>query len=409
MDSKGLYERMRAVTPGGVSSPIRSYPPYPVFMDGGKGCTIWDVEGNEYIDLCMAYGPLILGHSDDDVRDAVNMQLQKGSVLGAPSVPELDLIEAMSKCLNGDMVRLANSGTEATTNVLRVARGFTGRNGIAMVRGGFHGANDNLMPSRPGVLDDVSKQVHQVEYNDAEALESLLADNDDIAAFILEPVPGNMGLISPRNDYLRKVRAITEEYDTLLIFDEVITGFRLTDGCAQGYYDVKPDLTTLGKVIGGGFPVGAIAGRRDIMENVAPNGKLHMSGTFAGNPVTAAAGKATIGKMQRVGNYLKINGHASDLAKRLRETIEEFELNASVSSLGSMLQVFFGIDEPVDHESSSKADARMYDEMFRFMLKRGVYLPPSQFEVCFMSLMHYPLAMDRVVEVFREFARTVKQ
>ncbi|MDR3206621.1 MAG: glutamate-1-semialdehyde 2,1-aminomutase [Candidatus Methanoplasma sp.] len=402
--SEELSERMREITPGGVSSPVRGFLPNPIFMDRGKGCMIWDVDGNEYTDLCMAYGPLILGHSPDEVVSAVSEQLTKGTVFGAPSVPEYSLIESIVKKVPcADMARLANSGAEATMHAIRLARMFTSKDRIVKIRGGFHGAHDAVLVNRdgagyPGVPNGVAGNTAQVPFNDAPAMEKALSKND-VAAVIIEPVQGNIGLIPPEKGYLESVRKIARESDAVLIFDEVITGFRLSPGGAQEKFGVTPDLATYGKIIGGGYPIGAIAGKRKIMENIAPAGAAYMAGTFAGNPISAAAGTATLEKMSSDDNYKRLDEIALNLVRRIRDSVEDRRADASVVCEGSMFQIFFGADPPKNDEEAGKADGKRYDSFFRSMLDHGVYLPPSRFEVNFVSLAHGS-AIDAAAEAF---------
>ncbi len=290
--SEQLFSESSQLSPGGVSSPVRAFKPYPLFMRGGSGCTIEDVDGNRYIDMCMAYGPLITGHAHPKVMEAVRDQLTRGAVFGCPSEQELALVERIHKEVpSAEMVRLACSGTEATMHAIRTARGFTGRDDIVKMRGGFHGAHDSALvaagsgsaegvPSSKGVLADTAKHTFTVEYNDPQAMSDVLERND-IACVIMEPVLGNVGLVPPDKGYLEEVRKITRENDVILIFDEVITGFRASSGGAQKRYGVTPDMTTMAKVIGGGFPCAAFMGRADIMSQVAPQGPVYAAGTFA--------------------------------------------------------------------------------------------------------------------------------
>lgn len=310
-NSEAEYAKLVNIAPGGVSSPVRAFEPFPIVMESGAGCMITDVDGNEYIDLCMAYGPLIAGHSCARVAKAVRDQIRRGSVFGAPSEQETRLIEKITETLPcAEMVRLTNSGTEATMHCIRLARGYTGKKGIVKMNGGFHGAHNtvlvaagsgsvNGLPSSKGVPEEDVLNTHLVEYNDADSFERLLDKNENIAAVIMEPVLGNIGVVPPKRGYLEDMRRITKRHGVLLIFDEVITGYRLGANSAQGRYGVTPDLATLGKIIGGGYPAGAFAGRREIMENVAPAGPVYAAGTFAGNPISATAGLETIEIMSR--------------------------------------------------------------------------------------------------------------
>ena len=418
--SKELYAQSKELTPGGVSSPVRAFAPYPLFIESAQGCRIRDADGNEYIDLCMAYGPLISGHAHPEVMEAVRDQLSRGTVYGAPSEPELALIRRIHECVpSAEMVRLAVSGTEATMHAIRLARGYTGKDGIVKMNGGFHGAHDSVLvsagsgsaggvPSSAGVLADTAKHTYTAEYNDIESLSVLLDSRDDIACVIMEPVMGNVGVVPPEPGYLRDVRRVTEEHGVVLIFDEVITGFRLSSGGAQGLYGVTPDMTTMAKIVGGGFPAGAFAGKKEIMENVAPRGKVYAAGTFAGNPVSAAAGLAQIGLMIRDDNYRKLNIRTGALAKAFGDMMADADVDGCVNYVGSMLSVFFGIPRATCGSEAMKADRSMFDRLFRSMMKKGIYLPPSALEVDFLSLAHDDESIRKVEEAFGASMRDVK-
>lgn len=418
--SQEISARFKEITPGGVSSPVRAFDPFPVVMESGKGCMITDVDGNEYVDMCMAYGPLIAGHCCPNVQKAVREQIKNGSVFGAPSVPELELIEEIVEDVpSADMVRLANSGTEATMHCIRLARGYTGKNGIVKMNGGFHGAHNTVlvaagsgsvggMPSSKGVPEEDVKDTYLVEYNDAGAFESLLDRNDDIAAVIMEPILGNVGVVTPGKGYLQEMRKITEEHGVLLIFDEVITGFRAGLHGAQGRFNVTPDLTTMGKIIGGGYPAGAFMGKREIMENVAPQGGVYVAGTFAGNPISAAAGLGTINHLKRKGTYDRLEESTASLVSRMRDALEDSGVRGCVQSIASEYSVFFGIDEAKNGGEAMKADTGMFFKMFEYMLERGVYMAPGAAEASFVSTAHTEEALDRVASGFEGFLRSVK-
>ncbi|MDD2625990.1 MAG: glutamate-1-semialdehyde 2,1-aminomutase [Methanomethylophilus sp.] len=414
-------EELRRLTPGGVSSPVRAFKPYPVVIDSGQGCRITDIDGNEYIDLCMAYGPLILGHSCPRVVKAVRDQIKKGSVFGAPSEPETQLIRKIASAVPcADMVRLACSGTEATMHAIRLARGYTKKDGLVKMNGGFHGAHDAVLvaagsgsagslPASAGVPKDAVKNTYTVEYNDPGSFESLLDKRNDIAAVIMEPVLGNVGVVPPQKDYLQQMRKITENHDVLLIFDEVITGFRLGPQSAQGFFGVTPDMTTMGKIIGGGYPAGAFMGRREIMELVAPNGPVYAAGTFAGNPVSATAGLTTVEMMAEQNRYDRLAKRTADLAERLSDLLTDSGITGCVQHIASMFSIYFGIDEVTCGGDAAKADREMFGKMFGFMLNRGVYLPPGPMEVEFMSAATDQDAVNRVGDVFDDFLRSVKR
>ncbi len=417
--SAQLYEESKLLTPGGVSSPVRAFSPNPLFISEGHGSRIKDADGNEYIDLCMAYGPLLTGHACPRVMDAARQQISKGTVYGAPSEPELDLIKRIHKEIpSAEMVRLGCSGTEATMHAIRVARGVTGRDDIIKIRGGFHGAHDAALvnagsgsaggtPSSKGVLADVAKHTFTAEYNDIQSFSDIM-DKQDIACVIMEPVMGNVGVVPPQKGFLEDLRKVTEEHGTILIFDEVITGFRVSSGGAQKRFGVTPDMTTMGKIIGGGFAAGAFMGKKEIMENVAPQGGVYVAGTFAGNPVSAAAGLAQIDLMCSGDNYAKVEKRTECLVRSIRESMEDAKVRGCVNSIASMFSVFFGVESVTNGTEAMKADRQMFDRLFRFMLKNGVYLPPSAFEVDFMSLAHSKEDTQILAEKFKEFFGSVK-
>ncbi len=418
--SSQFYEESKQVTPGGVSSPVRAFKPNPLFIERAQGSRIWDADGNEYIDLCMAYGPLVTGHSCPRVMDAVRQQISKGTVYGAPSEPELELIKRIVKEVpSAEMVRLGCSGTEATMHAIRVARGVTGRDDIVKMNGGFHGAHDAALvaagsgsaggiPSSKGVLADVAKHTFTAEYNDPASMNDIL-DRQEIACVIMEPVMGNVGIVTPEKGYLEEVRKITSEHDTVLIFDEVITGFRASSGGAQKRYEVTPDMTTMGKIIGGGFAAGAFMGKKEIMENVAPQGQVYVAGTFAGNPISATAGLATIDLMCDNDNYSKLERRTDGLVNTIRDSMADNSIAGCVNSVASMFSVFFGIDQARNGSEAMRADREMYDRMFRFMLKNGVYLPPSAMEVDFMSMAHSEDDVIALEDSFKSFFESVKE
>ncbi len=417
--SAQLYEESKLLTPGGVSSPVRAFSPNPLFISEGHGSRIKDADGNEYIDLCMAYGPLLTGHACPRVMDAARQQISKGTVYGAPSEPELDLIKRIHKEIpSAEMVRLGCSGTEATMHAIRVARGVTGRDDIIKIRGGFHGAHDAALvnagsgsaggtPSSKGVLADVAKHTFTAEYNDIQSFSDIM-DKQDIACVIMEPVMGNVGVVPPQKGFLEDLRKVTKEHGTILIFDEVITGFRVSSGGAQKRFGVTPDMTTMGKIIGGGFAAGAFMGKKEIMENVAPQGGVYVAGTFAGNPVSAAAGLAQIDLMCSGDNYAKVEKRTECLVRSIRESMEDAKVRGCVNSIASMFSVFFGVENVTNGTEAMKADRQMFDRLFRFMLKNGVYLPPSAFEVDFMSLAHSKEDTQILAEKFKEFFGSVK-
>jgi len=415
--SSELYDRALNRSPGGVSSPVRAYKPNPLFIESAKGSKIRDADGNEYTDYCLAYGPMIAGHSCDFVLDAVRNQLGKGTLYGAPSETELELIELISERIpSAEMVRLAVSGAEATMHAIRVARGFTGRDGIVKMIGSYHGAHDHVMtnkgegyksiPGSPGIPADAVKNTYNAEYNDIESLAEII-EAESPACVIMEPVMGNIGVIPPEKGYLEEVRRVTEESDTVLIFDEVITGFRLSEGGAQKFYGVTPDMTTCAKIMGGGFSGSAFMGKKEIMENVAPAGKIYAAGTYAGNPVSAAAGKAQIEYM--TGKYAELNKRSSELIGSLRDSMEDSGTAGCVNGVGSMMSVFFGVDSVKNGTQASGTNRETFNGLFRHMLSNGTYLAPSALEAWFVSTEHSEEDISATAEAFDSFVKREKK
>jgi len=409
--SKSLYSDAVKLMPGGVSSPVRAVKPFPFYTAYGKGSKIVDVDGNEYIDYCMAYGPLILGHAHPAVKQAIAEQLEKGWLYGTPIELEIEYAKLITELFPSiEMLRFVNTGSEATMAALRVARGFTGKNKVVKIEGSFHGAHDAVLvkagsgatthgiPNSAGVPADFVKHTLQAPYNDIEALAEVIEKNrDDLAALILEPVMGNSTLILPEKDYLKEVRRITAENDILLIFDEVITGFRLALGGAQEYYGVKPDITTLGKIAGGGLPIGIFGGRKEIMENVAPAGAVYQAGTFSGNPLSLTAGYTTVKFLMENKVHDYVNTLTKKLADGIRDQIEDSNLSYEVGSIASMFCIYFG-KTPKNYGDALKLDGKKFIEFFWKLLEEGVFFPPSQYETCFVSFAHSREDVEKTIE-----------
>lgn len=397
--SKKLFEQARSLLPGGVSSPVRAISPFPFYTARAEGPYLWDVDGNRFIDYCLAYGPMILGHRHPAVARAVMDQLERGWLYGTPTELEVRMARRISGLYPSmEMLRFVSSGTEATMAAIRVARGATGRAKIIKVEGGFHGAHDSVLvkagsgattlgtPDSLGVPADATRNTLQVPYNDPLALEAALsAYPGEVACLIMEPVLGNIGPVLPQAGYLEAVRDLTREHDVLLIFDEVITGFRLGLGGAQERYGVRPDMTTLGKIVGGGFPVGVFGGRRDLMEQVAPGGGIYQAGTFNGSPVPLAAGMATLDVLE--GEIERLNRTGDGMRRALGDILEDLGLGYSVVGIASIFKIFFG-PEPHNYEEALRCDRSGYQAFFRRMLERGIFLTPSQFETDFISTAH---------------------
>lgn len=404
--SATAFAEAKKYIPGGVNSPVRSFRGVggtPPFIAKAAGSRIFDIDGNSYIDYVGSWGPMILGHAHPEVIDELQEALQRGTSYGAPTLVETELARLITEAVPSmELVRFVNSGTEATMSVLRLARAYTNRNKIVKFAGCYHGHNDSLLvkagsgaltlgvPDSPGVPASITGNTVTAQYNDAEGLARLFKQyGEDIAAVIIEPVPGNMGLVLPQPGYLEKVRAITEEYGALLIFDEVMSGFRVAYGGAQEAYNITPDITCLGKVIGGGLPVGAYGGRRDIMELIAPAGPVYQAGTLSGNPLAMTAGLATLRLLtENAGFYRELITMTGALCAGIRAQAVSYGLNLQFHQAGSMFGLFFS-DKPVyDYDSAKQSDVAAFNIFFHAMLERGVYLAPSQFEAGFMSNAH---------------------
>ncbi|MFZ3058679.1 MAG: glutamate-1-semialdehyde 2,1-aminomutase [Candidatus Methanoperedens sp.] len=412
--SRKLFEEAKKVLPGGVSSPVRAIKPYPFYTKRANGSKIIDIDGNEYIDYVMGYGPLLLGHNHPAIKEAVIKQLSDGWLYGTPTELEVTLAKEIIKLYPSiDMVRFVSTGTEATMGALRAARGFTGKNKFIKIEGGFHGAHEAALvkagsgattfgtPDSAGVPKDFTKNTLQVPFNDIEAMTAAIdAYKDDVAAVIIEPVLGNIGPILPKEDYLKEVRAVTRENDVVLIFDEVITGFRLAMGGAQEYYGITPDMTTLGKILGGGFHIGVIGGKREIMENISPAGAVYQAGTFNGSPVSMTAGLAVIKTLRNEKVHGKVNKAGDSMRAGLSDVISDLGLDYSVSGIGSMFKVFFG-DMPYNYQDALKCDKEKFNVFFKKMLADGIFLPPSQYETNFLSVAHSQDDIDKTIEAYR--------
>ncbi|MFA9558629.1 glutamate-1-semialdehyde 2,1-aminomutase [Evansella sp. AB-rgal1] len=411
--STKAFEQAKKVMPGGVNSPVRAFKSVkmdPVFMERGKGAHIWDIDGNEYIDYVLSWGPLVLGHADDQVVEALKAATEKGTSFGAPSELETKLAElVIERVPSIEVVRMVNSGTEATMSALRLARGFTGRNKIVKFEGCYHGHGDSLLikagsgvatlglPDSPGVPESVAQNTLTVPYNDLESLQ-LAFDSygDDIAAVILEPVAGNMGVVLPEPGFLEGVRKMTEDHGSLMILDEVMTGFRVGYQCAQGELGVTPDLTCLGKVIGGGLPVGAYGGKREIMEQIAPAGPIYQAGTLSGNPLAMTAGYETLSQLTPE-SYEEFDRLGKRLADGLAEAAAKHNIPHSISRAGSMVGFFFTNEKVTNYEKAASSDLDMFATYFKKMLEQGISLPPSQFEGMFLSTKHTDEDMDKTI------------
>jgi glutamate-1-semialdehyde 2,1-aminomutase len=400
--SAKLFEQAKKYIPGGVNSPVRACRSVgcdPVFITKAAGAILTDADGNEYVDFVCSWGPMIVGHAHPDVIGAVQKAAASGTSFGAPTPVEIDLAAMVVEALPSvEKVRFVNSGTEATMSAVRLARGYTGKKVVVKFDGCYHGHADSFLvkagsgiitlgiPGSPGVPDEIVKNTLSIPYNDVDALERTLRDeNLEIACVIVEPVAGNMGCVPPKPGFLEKLRDLTRELGIVLIFDEVITGFRLSYGGAQQYYGISPDLTCFGKIIGGGLPVGAYGGKSEIMNCVAPDGPVYQAGTLSGNPLAMVAGIATLHLLQKPRFYEQLEEKAAGFAEKLEDIAASVGIDVQLNRVGSMMTGFFASAPVTDFESAMKADANRYAQHYRQMLAGGIYLAPSQFETAFIS------------------------
>ncbi|MFM1652330.1 glutamate-1-semialdehyde 2,1-aminomutase [Brevibacillus sp. B_LB10_24] len=414
-NSKQLFDEARQYIPGGVNSPVRAFGSVggtPVFIQKGEGSRMTDVDGNTYIDYIGSWGPLILGHSHPRVLAAIQEAAVLGTSFGAPTERETQMAKLVCEIVPSvEVVRMVNSGTEATMSALRLARGYTKRDKIMKFEGCYHGHADSLLikagsgvatlglPDSPGVPQSTAVNTITVPYNDLDSVRLAFEQfGAEIAAVIVEPVGGNMGVVPPLPEFLPGLREITQSYGALLIFDEVMTGFRVARGGAQELYGIKPDLTTMGKVIGGGLPVGAYGGRREIMEQIAPAGPIYQAGTLSGNPLAMAAGLATLQELGKPGAYEQLEARSARLAEGLGDNARKLGIVHTVNRVGSMVCLFFTDTPVVNYETAKKSDVKLFSAYFHNMLAEGVMLPPSQFEGMFVSLAHTEEDIERTID-----------
>lgn len=423
-NSIDAFNKAEKLMPGGVNSPVRAFKSVgmdPIFMDHGKGSKITDIDGNEYIDYVLSWGPLILGHAEDSVVQALEDVAKKGTSFGAPTNLENELAQlVIDRVPSIEMVRMVSSGTEATMSVLRLARGYTNRNKILKFEGCYHGHGDSLLikagsgvatlglPDSPGVPEGIAENTITVPYNDLDSVRYAFKEfGEDIAGIIVEPVAGNMGVVPPAKGFLEGLKEITEENGSLLIFDEVMTGFRVDFDCAQGHFGVIPDLTCLGKVIGGGLPVGAYGGKHEIMKRIAPEGDIYQAGTLSGNPLAMTGGLTTLRALSRE-TYIEMNKKVDRLVEGYEKSAKEFGISLQVNRVGSMVGFFF-TDKPVTNfETAQASSLENFGIYYRSMIESGVFLPPSQFEGLFLSTAHTDEDIDFTIEAVKKAFKAIK-
>ena len=423
--SNALFAEAQKWIPGGVNSPVRAFRTVgipPRFIDHAQGSKIFDMDGNEYIDYVGSWGPMIVGHSHPAVVKALSQAAARGLSFGAPTALEVELARRIVEAIPSlEMIRMVNSGTEATMAAIRVARGYTGRTKVIKFEGGYHGHGDHLLvkagsgattlgvPDSMGVPADFARHTLTARFNDLGSVETLVDKHrDDVACIILEPVAGNMGVVPPVEGFLQGLRTICDDHDIILIFDEVMTGFRVAYGGAQSLYNVVPDMTCLGKIIGGGLPVGAYGGKRQIMEQVAPVGGVYQAGTLSGNPLAVTAGLETLRILEGEGIYETLDQKTRSLCEAIRQSARDFDIPVWCPHVGAMFTVFFTPVPVEDYDTAKKCDAEAFARYFVLMLEQGIYLPPSQFEAVFISLAHSKEDIERTIEASRNAFREMR-
>ena len=421
--SRKLFSDSKKIIPSGVNSPVRYFEPYPFFAKKSDGAHIWDEDGNRYVDFCNGYGALLLGHRRKEIIQAVTKQLRLGTLYCTPTLLEIEL----SKLIIGnfpsiDKVRLVNTGGEATMTAIRLARGYTKKKKIIKFEGCYHGAHDSVLVKAgsgsahngisvsDGGLDEVSKNTLVVQYNNAEDLEKTIRKNKDVAGVIVEPILANMGLILPENNFLSDIRKITRENNIPLIFDEVVTGFRVSTGGAQKHFGIKPDITTLGKALGNGFTIAAVGGRKEIMDLLSPSGKVYQASTFAGNPISVSAAISSLKTINKVKKslYTKLEKYNLRFTRALDDMANDLKIPHQINSTASMFQIFFTSKPVVNYQTSKNADSKKFQKMFKTLLKKGVFIAPSQFEVVFLSDSHTQIDLNNTLDAYQIALKSVK-
>jgi len=423
--SKQLFEEAKKFIPGGVNSPVRAFKSVggdPLFIKRGEGSKFWDVDGNEYIDYIGSWGPHLFGHNPSFIIDALNAAIENGTSFGAPTELEVEMARLITEIVPSvEMVRMVNSGTEATMSAVRAARGYTGREKFIKFEGCYHGHADYFLikagsgaltlgvPTSPGVTKGNAADTLLADYNDIKSIKNLVSSNkNEIAAVIIEPIAGNMGVVKVKNEFIKELRSICDEEKIFLIFDEVMTGFRVAAGGAQEVLGIKPDLSTFGKIIGGGLPVGAFGGKREIMEKIAPSGPVYQAGTLSGNPLAMAAGYAALKHIKENPSiYKELEEKSAYLEKGFKENLKSVEKNYAMNRVGSMMCMFFAENPVDDFKSAVKSDTALYGKYFHEMLNRGIYLAPAQFEALFVSTAHSKEDLDKTIKAHEEALKAI--
>ena len=422
-NSKKLFNIAKKIIPSGVNSPVRYFEPYPFFTKKSNGAYIWDEDNNRYIDFCNGYGALLLGHRRKEIINSVSNQLLKGTLYCTPTESEIELSKLIIRNFPSiDKVRLVNTGGEATMTAIRLARGFTKKKKIIKFEGCYHGAHDSVLVKAgsgsahngisvsDGGLDEVSKNTLVVQYNNIEDFKKTIRKNKDIAGVIVEPILANMGLILPEKNFLHDLRKITKQHDIPLIFDEVVTGFRVSSGGAQQHFGIKADITTLGKALGNGFTIAAVGGKKDIMDLLSPGGKVYQASTFAGNPISVSAAISSLNTINKIKNnlYSKLERYNARFAQALDDIATDLKIPHQINFTSSMFQIFFTNKPVTDYVTSKKANAKKFQKMFKTLLKNGIFIAPSQFEVVFLSDAHTQIDLNHTLDVYQTALKSVK-
>ena len=422
-NSKKLFSDAKKVIPSGVNSPVRYFEPYPFFVKRSQGSSLWDEDGNQFVDFCNGYGALLLGHTRKEITTSVSNQMKKGTLYTTPTSLEIELSKLIIKNFPSiQKVRTVNTGAEATMTAIRLARGFTKKKKIIKFEGCYHGAYDTVLVKAgsgsahngisisDGGLDEVSRNTLVVPYNDIDELEKTLSKNKDVAGLIVEPVLANMGLVLPEKNFLKDLRKITKQFDIPLIFDEVVNGFRISEGGAQQKFGIQPDITTLGKALGNGFTISAVGGKNEIMNLLSPNGKVYQASTFAGNPISVAAAISSIKTINKIKNkmYPKLERYCKMMVDEIDDLATDYKIPHTINSIASMFQIFFTNQKVIDYKTSKKSNTKKFHKLFINLLKNGVFTAPSQYETVFLSDAHIDQDITKALGAYGLSLKAVK-